>query len=159
MITSLILVLLWIATLIHAQVHRKNLFKWQDTAISSYISVDRTLQVGFIFLGFGLLNLALLFKGIPLVLFSIASVGAVGVMLTMNDINSRLHKVCAVAAFLGALVGAAVVSINNPFLLGVAVSNLLYAVYGGLIQDEVGDLERYLSLGLVGWIAMASVFL
>lgn len=159
MITSLILVLAWIATLVHAQLHRKKLFKWQDSAISSFISVDRTLQVGFIFLGFGLLNLALLFKGIPLVLFSAASVGAVGVMLTMNDINNRLHKVCAVTAFLGALIGAVVVSVGNPFLLGIAVSNILYAIYGGLIQDEVGDLERYLSLGLVGWIGMACVFL
>lgn len=159
MITSLILTLLWVATLIHAQVHRKNLFKWQDTAISSYISVDRTLQVGFILLGFSLLNLAFLFNGISLVLFSAASIGAVGVMLTMNDISSRLHIMCAVVAFLGALVGAVVVSLNSPFLLGIAVSNILYAIYGGLIQDEVGDLERYLSLGLVGWMGMACVFL
>ena len=152
---SAALAIFWLGTLVHAQRHRRALFKWQDTAISKYISHDRTLQIGFVSLALSLLTIGIAFKSIDYVLplFAVAAVGALFVMMTETVIdNQRLHILAAGTTYGAALVGAVLISLTNQFLLGLAVANILYAAYGAIVQDEVGDAERYIALGITGWL-------
>lgn len=155
---SVALSLLWVATLIHAQRHHKNKYKWQDTAISKYITHDRTLQIGFISLSFALVAAGLHFGGIPLWLFSLSGVGAWGVMMTMDNINGKPHVFAAITTYVAALAACALAA-DNGVLLGLAIGNILYSFFAVLIQDEIGDAERYISLGLISWLGLASFLL
>ena len=152
---STALAVFWLGTLVHAQRHRRSLHRWQDTAISAYIKHDRTLQLGFIALAASLICAGLHFGGLVQWLFVASGIGAFGVMATMHKINGRLHVLAALTTYL-AVLGAAVIA-SSGVLLGLAIGNALYAGFAVLIQDEIGDAERYIALGLISWLVGASV--
>ena len=159
---TLSLTLLWVITLIYAQKKHKNKYAWQDTAISKYISHDRFLQLGFVSLALGLALAGFAFASTPyaLPLFAISGIGALFVMLTETIIdNQRLHIVSAGIIYGLALIACVLVSWTHPFLLGVAVTNIIYVIFGAVVQDEVGDKERYSALGLITRFGLAAIIL
>ena len=162
LITSCVCVLIWFFTLLHAQKHHNNKYRWQDTVISNYIQHDKTLQIGFILLGIGFFLGAYYFReSTPvLVTYIIAGIGACFVMFTETIIDHRrLHIISAGLAYGGGLIGAILVSLNYPLLLGIAISNVVYTVIGAIVKDEVGDRERYTALGIITWFIAALFYL
>ena len=162
LITSCMCVLIWFFTLLHAQKHHNNKYRWQDTVISKYITHDKTLQIGFVILALGFFLASGYFRHdmAALIIFIIAGVGALFVMFTETFINhQRLHIASAGLAYGGGLIGCILVSLNTPLLLGIAISNIIYVAIGTIIEDEVGDRERYTALGLIAWFCAALFYL
>lgn len=155
--TSLVLILVWLITLIYAQYKHTNVGNWTETPISNFIKYSVELQVGFVSLALGLLLAGIHFGGVPELLFAISAAGSLGVMYTKNSINSIPHGVAAVLTYLCALSACVIIAhdYNNGVLLGMAISNILYIAFAGVIQDEVADIERYQALGLIVWLVTA----
>lgn len=157
LISTLVLCLVWVISLIHAQKHHKDKYKWEDTVISKYIKHDKFLQFGFVALGVQLALAGVHFKEIQYVLplFVASGIGAIFVMLTETIIsNKRLHILSAGACYGFALI-ACILASSNPILLGIAIGNVIYVIFGHFLRDEVGDKERYTALGLITWFQAA----
>ena len=151
--------ILWFVSLHFAERRHKDKYRWQDTAISKYIKHDRFLQAGFVSLGAGLVLMGLHFISVPYVfpLLLLAGIGALFVMLTETVIdNPVLHVVAAGLTYGLTLIGCVIAAWDSPFLLGFAAANIAYTAYGAIIEDETGDHERYVALGLLTWLGLAA---
>lgn len=160
---SVLFVILWLGTLIHQQDKHKDKYKWYEAPISNFITHSKELQAGFVSLQLSLLFQGIHFKDISyqLPLFTVSSIGQLGVMLTKDQIRGIPHAIQAILTYICQLIQCVVVqsSLDNQLLLGVQITNILYLVFQGIIRDEIGDLERYQALGLIVWLGAQTVLI
>lgn len=152
---SLVLIFLWIISLIHQQ-KTSDKYKWVDTPISNYIKHSRKLQFGFILLGLQFVFQGIFFYSfsqIQAYLFIQSGIGQLGVMLTKHEISSTPHFIQAGLTYIGQFVACVIIGhLTNGILLGLQIQNILYQIFQVIIRDELGDVERYLALGIITWI-------
>ena len=153
---AIALIVVWVVTLVRAQKKHRSERKWWNTPISNYITLSQELVIGFVLLALGFVFMGLEFDGVVSYLFFSSAVGAIGVMITKDRINSIPHGIAAVVTYLSALAACVIVSLSvgDQFLLGIAVANILYIAYSALVNNNIASIERTGALGIITWIVM-----